>query len=88
MTTTKRGANNSHFAPNPRQAMVRVTLECGHTVSMRLTPLSDKIRYGCSMGTGCGYRLRWVRWVCADQTGTNKTYVSAQDKPTEPLREL
>lgn len=42
---------------------VRVKLTCGHWIPARIHPLNRTTRFGCTMGLGCGYRLRWVRWA-------------------------
>lgn len=42
---------------------VRVRLTCNHVISLRNRPLSRASVFGCTMGTGCGYRLHWTRWT-------------------------
>jgi hypothetical protein len=53
------------FSKRPKLP-VRVTLSCGHTVRMRMRPLQEGARFGCSLNVGCGYDLEWVSWFDED----------------------
>ncbi len=75
-----RVSNASSFAPNNRQLSVRVELECGHTIKLRLRPITFQARFGCPMGTGCGYHLRWVSWQEGKVIGINKKYAKEKDR--------
>jgi hypothetical protein len=35
-------------------------LSCGHTIPLRDSPRSERAKYGCRAGKGCGYTLWWV----------------------------
>lgn len=52
----------------------RIKLTCGHEVKAINNPLTDKTKYGCTHGQGCGYSLSWVSWrnVENGQTGTTR----------------
>ena len=42
---------------------VSVTLECGHLTTLRSFPMSERSRYPCRNNSGCGYQLRWRKWI-------------------------
>jgi len=50
--------------------LVSVTLECKHVIKLRTIPMHDNARFPCSNNSGCGYRLRWRKWV--DRNGIER----------------
>lgn len=43
----------------------RLVLECGHPVLAHNQPWPDQ-KFGCTVGLGCGYQLRWVSYTNKD----------------------
>lgn len=54
-------ANQERFNKIPA-ANFRVQLSCGHWIKTRNHPLDKRTKYGCTLGTGCGYQLNWLVW--------------------------
>ena len=55
----------------------RIRLSCGHAIRTRTDPISGLVRYVCTHGQGCGYRLQWVEWwlmESPDLKNPNKHY--------------
>lgn len=79
--THRAGSSNPHFRPSRAQLFAQVTLDCGHTISTRQAPINNKARYGCSLGQGCGYQLRWTKYT------ENGTVVVNRDNPPKEREE-
>lgn len=65
--------------------LVSVTLECDHPIKLRTIPMHDNARFPCTNNTGCGYRLRWRKWV--DRNGIerfNRTLRKEEESGGEP----
>lgn len=39
-----------------------IRLTCGHVIKCRARPFSGRVKFGCDMGTGCGYNLHWTEY--------------------------
>jgi hypothetical protein len=59
---------------NRPKSPVTVTLECSHTLKIRVRPYNPSQVFGCEARQGCGYSLGWVSWEEAGKTGTNPKF--------------
>lgn len=46
-----------------RKYDIVVTLACGCQTRMRLAPLREATKLGCTNGMGHGYSLAWTEWT-------------------------